>query len=1020
VAQAYETIEFRISKTGEDGQYNIAPRVIGQPPVAGADVTIELAKLNEHRNNPDAYGEALGKIIFDAHISDVYRSALQSAETKRAHLRVRLVLDDNAPELRDVLWERLQFGKGSRFLHSLEWAPLTTDAKHPFSRYVMGANPRLPAEAVTQRPLRVLLIIASPSDIAAFAPPIPINERLAAFEAFDDPTTFDVTALESDTDRPPTPENIQEAITEVEPHIVHFVCHGALIDNETQLFLEKENTTIKILKGSELVRLFENLTHSPALVTFMACETAKESPDPFDAFLPLGPELVKGGNVEAVVAMLAKVRMTTASLFAQVFYRRLSRHGTVDVAMNEARAAIRFQDDRQWSMPVLFMRTANGQIWRSAELPPAARQAVRPPHYYIDRPEIEQTIIERLTMDTENPNIVCMYGLPGVGKTVTARKICHELADTFPDGTLWADLKRMEIIDILRRFIKPYDDHFEPAGYREEYLLERLQRILSNKHTLIILDNVQSVGQVRQLVPQGSKHVAVLVIAASNLPGLISRQQSIYVPEMAPTVAEVLMRRYSENRLPNTAPETFRELANRSYYIPKHMLAMVHDCLRRRLRPIDYLEQWDQLHDRSYWVHEDQAALDHLHDQLASEAKILFPYVGVMDEGRWNADALVAVSKLNIQTVKTGLQQLADIGFIFEVENRRYRVSPLLQQRHQTLHRFLKDPVRRGQFFNQLMLNLVQQTSIGIQENDSWEPVILTKSDPVVINLDPLQLTFEQEVLTDLEFATSWSEVAGPGALIEEKQHLLSALQHARDQEDWALLQQISILGVGGFLVASTFVEASGQIDLQFAVLRDCNFIKSTLETRLQAARMIDCDWTECDLSSAHWSGIHLHRCDFTETEIIGAQLLGLIATDCDFTQVDFRRCDLRGATFRNCDFSECKFDNADLTAATFEGANRFNNCSFINVKGLGGIVNFYLIVEGLNRQIDGLTGRLAPETQEIVNQHWQFISDFLANDESRDLNAIRQAIAVITDEAPWLRPDFDRFLELHPDIANN
>jgi len=64
--------------------------------------------------------------------------------------------------------------------------------------------------------------------------------------------------------------------------------------------------------------------------------------------------------------MHADVTMLTARHFAATFYRQLAAHGTVDLAMNEARSTLVTQGRFDAAVPVLFMRLRDGRLWGEA------------------------------------------------------------------------------------------------------------------------------------------------------------------------------------------------------------------------------------------------------------------------------------------------------------------------------------------------------------------------------------------------------------------------------------------------------------------------------------------------------------------------------------------------------------------------------------------------------------------------------------------------------------------------------
>jgi tetratricopeptide (TPR) repeat protein/transcriptional regulator with XRE-family HTH domain len=124
--------------------------------------------------------------------------------------------------------------------------------------------------------------------------------------------------------------------------------------------------------------------------------------------------------------------------------------------------------------------------------------------------------------------ISVVAGTAGVGKTALAVHWAHRVADQFPDGQLYIDLRGyhpaqpMTSSEALVRFLValgvpgpeiPLDVDARAARYRTEVAGRRL---------LIVLDNASTVEQVRPLLP-GSAACAVIVTSRDSLAGLVVR-----------------------------------------------------------------------------------------------------------------------------------------------------------------------------------------------------------------------------------------------------------------------------------------------------------------------------------------------------------------------------------------------------------------------------------------------------------------------------------------------------------------
>ena len=253
-----------------------------------------------------------------------------------------------------VRWERLYYPVGDG------WQPLGVGAATPFSRYILAEGWKRP-RSVDDRALRVLAIIASPvgspADTGGYdLDPISSVERQALHDTLDQAFPGRVTYLETGTTAAPTIAEIRRALARGYD-FVHFLCHGAVTPGGTVLFLEN-NGVVGPIPDNQITSSFTGVEDAPLLCFLSACETATQGR--YDGFVSLGPTLVKFGSIPAVVAMSDKVGMETAQLFTSQFYSQLMQHGSVDLAVNEARYLV--QDKWDWSVPVLFSRLPDNQL----------------------------------------------------------------------------------------------------------------------------------------------------------------------------------------------------------------------------------------------------------------------------------------------------------------------------------------------------------------------------------------------------------------------------------------------------------------------------------------------------------------------------------------------------------------------------------------------------------------------------------------------------------------------------------
>ena len=349
--EEYRLLEIRLFAAPAEGHgYPVELAVPGWRTFPPGTLQLDLTRLTAAANDPRAYGRALGEMLFaDAAVGEAYRETLAAISARQEPLRLQLRID--AADLQSIAWERLLAPIDG------DWLPLAATAATPFSRYRLAHDWSRP-QPVTERPLRLLAIIASPANLADFnLDPISPAERNSLHESLDGLPDVAVTYLESGSSTPPTLNALRTALLDGY-HAVHLLCHGAATSHGTALYLEDEQGHVAVTLADPLLDAFDMVRTPPLLCFLAACESATRNRH--DAFVPLGPALVERSGLSAVIAMSDLVGMTTARLFTNHFYTRLLHHGLVDLATNEARALVQEQWD--WGVPVLFCRLQDGQL----------------------------------------------------------------------------------------------------------------------------------------------------------------------------------------------------------------------------------------------------------------------------------------------------------------------------------------------------------------------------------------------------------------------------------------------------------------------------------------------------------------------------------------------------------------------------------------------------------------------------------------------------------------------------------
>lgn len=125
-------------------------------------------------------------------------------------------------------------------------------------------------------------------------------------------------------------------------------------------------------------------------------------------------------------------------------------------------------------------------------------------------------------------------GAAGVGKTALALHWAHRVADRFPGGRLYLDLRGfdtdvMEPAEALRVMLEVLEVPPRAIPDGLEARAAAYRTVLAGRGTLVVLDNARDAAQVRPLLP-GTADSLVIVTSRNDLTGLIATTNATSVP----------------------------------------------------------------------------------------------------------------------------------------------------------------------------------------------------------------------------------------------------------------------------------------------------------------------------------------------------------------------------------------------------------------------------------------------------------------------------------------------------------
>lgn len=301
----------------------------------------------ESNNTVKKFGKILFDALFQSDIRAIYKSTLDQANAKGDGLRLRFHFQELA-EFYHIPWEYLYQSLTNQFV--------ALNRQTPIVRYL--DMPRGIQPLRIQPPLRILVIISSPTELAYLDVDEEKQKILKALSSLKNRNLVEVCWLET-----ATVAELQQILRQNKYHVFHFIGHGEFDSHAKQgwLAFEDENELTDRVYAEQLGAILSNHP-SLRLVVLNSCQGARSSL--VDPFASTAIALVTHG-IPAVVAMQFKISDTAAIKFATGFYGSVADGLPVDAAVTEARVGIYSEEDNtvEWGTPVLFMRSSDGMLF---------------------------------------------------------------------------------------------------------------------------------------------------------------------------------------------------------------------------------------------------------------------------------------------------------------------------------------------------------------------------------------------------------------------------------------------------------------------------------------------------------------------------------------------------------------------------------------------------------------------------------------------------------------------------------
>ncbi|HYN97261.1 MAG TPA: BTAD domain-containing putative transcriptional regulator [Pilimelia sp.] len=159
---------------------------------------------------------------------------------------------------------------------------------------------------------------------------------------------------------------------------------------------------------------------------------------------------------------------------------------------------------------------------------PVPRQLPATVERFVGRADELTRIHDRLTAFRQQGStpVVGIYGAAGVGKSALVIYAAHQLADRYPDGQMYLELRGcsagstpLRPMDALARLLRTLGVDPPPDSMHVDEAAALFRSLMAGRRTLLVLDNAADASQVRPLLPSGAG-CALLLTSRQPLAGM--------------------------------------------------------------------------------------------------------------------------------------------------------------------------------------------------------------------------------------------------------------------------------------------------------------------------------------------------------------------------------------------------------------------------------------------------------------------------------------------------------------------
>ncbi|MDX3732434.1 AfsR/SARP family transcriptional regulator [Streptomyces caniscabiei] len=334
------------------------------------------------------------------------------------------------------------------------------------------------------------------------------------------------------------------------------------------------------------------------------------------------------------------------------------------------------------------------------QTPPTTTPAQLPhdlPTFTGRRAELDQVLALLPGHGDSGPGTVVISaigGMAGIGKTTLAVHWAHRVADRFPDGQLYVNLRGfapsgrvMEAGEALRVFLDALGVPPERVPHGVDAQAALYRSLLAGRRFLVLLDNARDTEQVRPLLP-GTPGCLTIVTSRDQLSGLVAADGAHTLalrPLDAAQARSFLARRLGAPRLAGEEravaeiaslcgglPLALACVAARAATHPDFPLSAIAAELRAAHGSLDAFSRTDAAANVG-------AVFSWSLGAVSPEAALLFPLLALHPGPDFSVPATASLARLSVRRTRSLLVELAGVHLVAEPAPGRYALHDLLR-----------------------------------------------------------------------------------------------------------------------------------------------------------------------------------------------------------------------------------------------------------------------------------------------------------------------------------------------------